>query len=445
MTMSWKNSRIEFERASRVIPGGVNSPARAFRAVHGHPIVMQKAEGPFLYDVDGNRYIDYIGSWGPMILGHRHPKVVSAVKSELDRAMSYGAPSPLEADLAERVVAAVPSVDQVRMTSSGTEAAMSALRVARGYTGRDFIIKFAGCYHGHVDSLLVQAGSGAMTLGTPTSPGVPADLVKQTLVLRYNDIDQLHDTFRQRPGQIAAVMLEPVVGNMGLVAPVSGFLETLRKLTRDDGALLIFDEVMTGFRLAYGGAQERFGIIPDMTAFGKIIGGGMPVGAYGGRADVMAKVSPAGPVYQAGTLSGNPLAMASGIATLDLLRVPGVYDRLEFLADRLARGLEKAAQDAGIPHTVPRVGSMLTLFFHPEPVLNVDIASQADTERFARFFWKMMSRGIYWPCSQFEALFVSLAHTEELIDETIAAARESLCEIAHEEMSPGSAPAPWPT
>jgi glutamate-1-semialdehyde 2,1-aminomutase len=444
MEMTWAKSKAEFERASRVIPGGVNSPARAFRAVHGHPIVMQKAEGPFLYDVDGNRYIDYIGSWGPMILGHRHPRVVDAVKRELDHAMSYGAPSPLEADLAERVVAAVPSVDQVRMTSSGTEAAMSALRVARGFTGRDFIIKFAGCYHGHVDSLLVQAGSGAMTLGTPTSPGVPADLVKHTLVLRYNDIDQIHAIFRAHPKKIAAVMLEPVVGNMGLVAPQPGFLETLRDVTKQDGALLIFDEVMTGFRLAYGGAQSRFGITPDLTAFGKIIGGGMPVGAYGGRADVMAVVSPAGPVYQAGTLSGNPLAMASGIATLDLLKEPFFYEKLETLSARLATGLDQAALDAGIPHSVPRVGSMMTLFFHPDPIHNYDTASQADTLRFARFFWKMMRQGIYWPCSQFEALFVSSAHTTELIDHTIAAARTVLAEIAHEDSTLGPTPEPWP-
>jgi glutamate-1-semialdehyde 2,1-aminomutase len=444
MSMSFRKSQAEFDRARRVIPGGVNSPARAFRAVHGHPIVMAKAEGPFLYDVDGNRFIDYIGSWGPMILGHRHPAVVEAVQRELDRGMSYGAPSPLEADLAERVIAAVPSIEQVRMTSSGTEAAMSALRVARGFTGRDLIIKFAGCYHGHVDSLLVQAGSGAMTLGTPTSPGVPADTVKHTLVLRYNDLDQLRDAFARHPGEIAGVMLEPVVGNMGLVAPVPGFLETLRELTHKDGSLLIFDEVMTGFRLALGGAQERLGVIPDMTALGKIIGGGMPVGAYGGRADVMAKVSPAGPVYQAGTLSGNPLAMASGIATLDRLREPGFYERLEKLSARLAAGLAKGASDAGIPHTVPRVGSMLTLFFHPGPVTNDEVASQADTTRFARFFWKMLRRGMYWPCSQFEALFVSASHTDELIDQTIVAARDSLSEIAHEDSSPGPFPIPWP-
>jgi glutamate-1-semialdehyde 2,1-aminomutase len=405
---------------------------------------MAKAEGPILEDVDGQRYVDYIGSWGPMILGHRHPEVVAAVERELNRGMSYGAPSPLEADLAERVIQAVPSIDQVRMTSSGTEAAMSAIRVARGFTGRDYIIKFAGCYHGHVDSLLVQAGSGAMTLGTPTSPGVPADLVRNTLVLRFNDFQQVRETFARMPGEIAGVMLEPVVGNMGLVPPEPGFLQTLRELTSKDGSLLIFDEVMTGFRLAYGGAQERFGITPDITALGKIIGGGMPVGAYGGRADVMAKVSPIGPVYQAGTLSGNPLAMASGIATLDQLRDKSVYDRLEKLSARLADGLGKAACDAGIPHTVPRVGSMMTLFFHPEPIRDYDGASQADTGRFARFFWKLIRRGIYWPCSQFEALFVSAAHTEELIDQTIAAAREALCEIAHEDMSPGDPPAPWP-
>jgi glutamate-1-semialdehyde 2,1-aminomutase len=326
----------------------------------------------------------------------------------------------------------------VRMTSSGTEATMSALRVARGFTNRDIIIKFAGCYHGHVDALLVKAGSGALTLGTPTSPGVPAAVTANTLALEFNNLAQVAQAFERYPHQIAAIILEPVVGNMGLVPPVTGFLEGLRELTIRHGALLIFDEVMTGFRLAYGGYQARIGVTPDMTALGKIIGGGMPVGAYGGRAEIMASVSPLGPVYQAGTLSGNPLAMASGLATLRVLRESLPYEHLEALAERLAKGLDRSAQRAGIPHIVQRVGSMLTLFFQPGPVVHFEDACRSDTKRFARFFWKLLDRGVYFPCSQYEALFVSAAHTADLIDETIAAADQALAEIAHEDsVAPG--------
>lgn len=432
MVTSWPASEREFQRACRTIPGGVNSPARAFGAVGGHPIIIAEAHGAMLVDIEGNEYIDYIGSWGPMILGHQHPKVVAAVSDALQKAMSFGAPSLLETELAERVVQAVPSVEMVRMVNSGTEASMSAIRLARGYTSRDRIIKFAGCYHGHVDSLLVQAGSSATTLGTPSSPGIPKGCTADTISLRYNDLAAVEQAFAEFPDQIAAVILEPVVGNMGLVKPVRGFLEGLRDITARHGALLIFDEVMTGFRLAYGGAQEVFGIQPDLTVFGKIIGGGMPVGAYGGRAEVMQKISPAGPVFQAGTLSGNPLAMASGIATLDELRANPPYERLEIAADTLATGLDRAAADAGIPHTVARQGSMLTLFFNPDPVTDYDVATKSDVRTFGKFFWKMMQRGVYWPCSQYEALFVSAAHTDELIRQTIDAAYDSLREIARE-------------
>jgi glutamate-1-semialdehyde 2,1-aminomutase len=438
MATSWPTSEREFIRTQKVIPGGVNSPARAFKAVGGHPIVIAKADGPFLHDVDGNRYIDYVGSWGPMILGHRHPRVVEAVLRELGHGMSYGAPTAIEATLAEKVVEAVRSIELVRMTSSGTEAAMSSIRLARGFTGRDIVVKFAGCYHGHVDSLLIQAGSGATTLGTPTSPGVPMAVVKDTVVLPFNDIARIEDLFREKGDLIACVILEPVVGNMGLVPPEPGFLEILRVLASRHGAVLIFDEVMTGFRLSYGGYQKLAEITPDLTVLGKIIGGGMPVGAYGGRADIMAKISPSGPVYQAGTLSGNPLAMASGLATLEVLSTESPYPRLEHLSDRLEKGLKTASSDAGIPSIVQRRGSMITIFFQSgEKVVNYSDACQSDTNRFARFFWKLMAQGIYWPCSQFEALFVSATHTEELIDETIAAARQALSEIAHEDSQAG--------
>jgi glutamate-1-semialdehyde 2,1-aminomutase len=423
-----------FERAKRSIPGGVNSPARAFGGVGGEPLIIERGEGSYLFDVDGNRSLDYVGSWGPLILGHRHPEVMAAVEKALSKGTSFGAPTELEAELAEMVIAAVPSIERVRMVNSGTEATMSAIRVARGFTGRDRIIKFAGCYHGHVDSLLVKAGSGAMTHGTPSSPGVPAGCTADTLVLEFNDPQGLEDAFLAAGDKIACVILEPVVGNMGVVLPEPGFLETAARLCRKHGALLIFDEVMTGFRLAYGGAQERLGkgISPDLTTLGKIVGGGLPVGAYGGRADVMNQVSPVGPVYQAGTLSGNPLAMACGIATLSVLKRTSPYERLEAETTRLAQGLAEAARAAGMHTSIAHIGSMFTFFFHPEKVVNYSVASRCDTKRFARFFWGMIERGVYLPCSQFEACFISTAHTSADIDHTLSAAREVLREMARD-------------
>ena len=419
-------SHNEFQRAQQLIPGGVNSPARAFGGVGGEPPFIERGSGAYLYDVDGNKLLDYVGSWGPHILGHRHPAVIEAIQQTLARGTSFGAPTVQESELAELVIDAVPSIEQVRMVNSGTEATMSAIRLARGFTGRDKIIKFAGCYHGHVDSLLVQAGSAALTLGTPSSPGIPAGCTADTLSLEYNDTQQLAEVFAAQGSEIACVILEPVVGNMGVVAPSTEFLQTLRRLCDEHGALLIFDEVMTGFRVAYGGAQERFGMRPDLTSLGKIIGGGMPVGAYGGRADVMKSISPTGPVYQAGTLSGNPMAMACGIATLRTLKETDPYAELERKTKRLVAGLSKAAGKADVPHTVPHVGSMFTLFFNAEPVTNYTVSSQNDTERFARYFWGMLDRGFYLPCSQFEANFVSVCHTDEDIDATIAAAGESI-------------------
>ena len=422
-------SDAAFRRALKVIPGGVNSPARAFGAVGGTPVHMASGEGPFLTDVDGNRYVDFVGSWGPHILGHRHPAVMEAIADALTRSTSFGAPTPAETELAELVVEAVPSIEQVRMTNSGTEAAMSAVRLARGATGRDKIVKFAGNYHGHVDALLVSAGSGALTLGHPSSPGVPAGCTADTLVLDYNDPQQLADAFETYPDDIAAVFLEPVCGNMGLVLPTDEFLNACRDLTTRHGALLGFDEVMCGFRVAYGGAQSRFGVTPDLTMLGKVIGGGMPVGAYGGPAEVMKHISPVGPVYQAGTLSGNPVAMACGVATLRALRDGDVYDRLDRLAARLEDGLDDAIAETGAAACVQRCGSMLTLFFTPGPVRNLTDAQRSDTEKFAAYFHGMLDRGVYLPCSQYEAMFVSAAHTDELIDETVAAAREMLNDL----------------
>ncbi len=424
------NSLAAFARAQHAIPGGVNSPARAFGAVGGTPIFIAKGAGQYLYDIDGLRYLDFIGSWGPMILGHAHPAVVKAAVETLQNGTSFGAPTELESRLAEMVIDAVPSIEMVRFVSSGTEAAMSAIRLARGHTGRNVIVKFAGCYHGHVDALLVSAGSSALTLGVPNSPGVPVGATQDTVVLRYNDIQQLADLFAARGDEIAGVMLEAVVGNMGLVVPTPEFRKELRRLTQQHGALLIYDEVMTGFRLSYGGAQELLGDLPDMTALGKIIGGGYPVGAYGGRADVMKSVMPAGPVFQAGTLSGNPVAMAAGIATLNELKTNPPYARLEAQSARIEMGLRSAAQSLGIPHQVNRVGSMWTFFFTGTPVTNLDTAKTVDTHRFAQFFWLMMDRGIYLPCSQFEAAFTGGAMTEANIDETIVAATESLAVMA---------------
>jgi glutamate-1-semialdehyde 2,1-aminomutase len=422
-------STAAFDRARQVIPGGVNSPARAFGAVGGSPPFIARGEGAYLFDLDGNRYLDYIGSWGPMILGHCHPAVMEAAIAAVRNGSSYGAPCELETELAEMVIEAVPSVEMVRFVSSGTEATMSAIRLARGYTGRDLIVKFAGCYHGHVDSLLVSAGSSALTHGVPNSPGVPKGCTDDTLVLKFNDVAGLKTLFQAKGDKIAGVILEPVVGNMGLVVPTVEFREELRRLTRHHGAMLIYDEVMTGFRLAYGGAQQLLGDRPDITAFGKIIGGGYPVGAYGGRADIMKKMMPAGPVFQAGTLSGNPVAMAAGVATLRELKAHPPYRRFEELGARLGSGLGRAAKDLGLTCQFNRLGSMWTLFFTGTQVVDYDTAKTADTKRFARFFWEMMDRGFYLPCSQFEAAFLSTPMTEKEIDETIAAAKESIAAV----------------
>jgi glutamate-1-semialdehyde 2,1-aminomutase len=424
--MKRARSQEAFTKAGRLIPGGVNSPARAFGAVGGDPIFISRGEGPYLYDLDGNRYLDYVGSWGPLILGHCHPRVTAAVEEALRRGATFGAPTELETQLAELIVAAVPSIEMVRMVSSGTEASMSAIRLARGHTGRDVIVKFAGCYHGHVDSLLVQAGSSATTLGVPNSPGIPQSCTRDTLALRFNDVNALEEAFSAHGSRIAGVIVEPVVGNMGLVPPRPEFLSALRELTRNHGALLIFDEVMTGFRLAYGGAQQLYKQTPDLTVLGKIVGGGLPVGAYGGRAEIMKRVMPAGPVFQAGTLSGNPLAMAAGIATLEELRDHPPYARLEQMGAKLEKGLGDAAHAAGVLHQLQRVGSMWTLFFTGKSVIDYDTAKTSDTARFARFFWAMMERGIYLPCSQFEAAFLSAAMIDDHIDQTITAAREVL-------------------
>ena len=422
--MPREKSRIAFARAKQLMPGGVNSPARAFGGVGGEPIFFERGRGAYLFDLDGNRYIDYIGSWGPMILGHCHPAVNAALGAAIARGTSCGAPTEAESELAELIIAAVPSIEKVRLVNSGTEATMSALRLARGFTGRDVVIKFAGNYHGHVDSLLVAAGSSAATLGVPNSPGVTRGAAQDTLVLDYNDPSGLARAFNERGREIAAVILEPVVGNMGVVVPTGEFLRAARELTARHGALLIFDEVMTGFRVGYGGAQSLFGIRPDLTTLGKIVGGGLPVGAYGGRRAIMDHVLPAGKVFQAGTLSGNPLATAAGIATLKFLRDESPYVRLEQLSAHLAAGLSEAAKAARIPHSLARVGSMLTLFFNPDPVVDWPTASSSDTARYARYFWGLIDRGVYMPCSQYEALFVSTAHSDADIDATVAAARD---------------------
>ena len=427
-------SHAAFARARRLIPGGVNSPARAFGAVGGEPIFFARAEGQWLTDVDGHTYLDYIGSWGPMILGHRHPRVLAAIERALATGTSYGAPTEAESGLAERIIDAVPSVEKVRLVSSGTEAAMSAVRLARGFTGRDRIVKFAGNYHGHADSLLVAAGSSAATLGVPDSPGITAGTARDTLVLEYNDPAALEDAFAAQGDAIAAVLMEPVVGNMGLVVPTPEFLTTARRLTQAHGALLVFDEVMTGFRLAYGGAQELLGVTPDLTTLGKIVGGGLPLGAYGGRADVMDHVLPVGKVFQAGTLAGNPLAVAAGTATLEELRDHPPYAHLERLGSRLEAGFRAAAADAGITAWTARVGSMMTTFFQsgpePVPVTGWKTAVLSDTRRYAAFFWGMIDRGVYLPCSQYEALFFSAMHTPDDIEATVAAARATLAAIA---------------
>lgn len=411
-----------FARAGRCIPGGVNSPARAFGAVGGTPRFIARAEGAYIFDLDGERYIDYVGSWGPMILGHTHPEVLKAVQAAVEKGTSFGAPTESETDLAERIIAAVPSIEKVRLVNSGTEATMSAIRLARGYTRRDKIIKFSGNYHGHADSLLVAAGSSAATLAVPNSPGVTQGSAADTIILAYNDPRAVQAAFAEQGHEIAAVILEPVVGNMGCVLAEDEFLQVLREETCKFGSLLIYDEVMTGFRVAFGGAQSLQGITPDLTTLGKIVGGGLPAAAYGGRAEIMDHILPAGDVFQAGTLSGNPLATAAGNAILRELADPAVYERLEMLSARLHQGLDRAAEK--IPHTVARVGSMLTLFFNSEQVTSWAVAEKCDTAQFAQYFHGMLNRGIYLPCSQYEAMFVSAAHTQEDIEKTISAAEE---------------------
>jgi glutamate-1-semialdehyde 2,1-aminomutase len=415
-----------YQRAVRVIPGGVNSPVRAFRSVGGEPLFIREARGARITDADGNEYLDYVGSWGPMILGHAHPEVLAAVHAAVDRGTSYGAPTELEVRLAEKIAAAVPSVEVVRLVNSGTEAVMSAIRLARGFTGREKIVKFEGCYHGHSDGLLAKAGSGLATLGIPESPGVPAAFAALTLSVPFNDLDAVRDAFRANPGEIAAVVVEPVAGNMGCVPPEPGFLEGLREVTREQGALLLFDEVMTGFRLAYGGAQARYRVTPDLTTLGKVVGGGFPLAAYGGRREIMERMAPAGPVYQAGTLSGNPVAVSAGLAQLALLEDGQVYALLEERGAQLEAGLNDAARAVGVPCTVNRVGSMITAFFTQGPVRNYDDARACDTARFGAFFRAMLERGVYLAPSQFEAAFLSAAHTEEDIRRTVEAARSCL-------------------
>jgi glutamate-1-semialdehyde 2,1-aminomutase len=424
-----ERSRALFAEAQQLLPGGVNSPVRAFRGVGGDPVFIARASGPYLFDVDGNRYLDYVQSWGPMILGHSHPAVLAAVTEACANGFSYGAPTAAESELARLVIDSVPSIEMVRFVNSGTEATMSALRVARAYTQRNKIIKFSGCYHGHADMLLVQAGSGVATMGLPDSPGVPAETTAHTLIAPYNDAEAVEALLLTYPNEIAAVIVEPVAANMGLVLPQPGFLEELRRLTQEYGALLIFDEVMTGFRVALGGMQERVGITPDLTCLGKIIGGGLPVGAYGGRREIMQLVAPAGPMYQAGTLSGNPLAMAAGIATLTELRRPGQYAELERKARLLGDGLTEAIEQSGIAAQFVRIGSMFTIFFNAQPVSNYAEAKSSDTQRFAHFFWSMLRQGIYLPPSQFEACFISLALEDSMLAETVNCARKALEEI----------------
>jgi len=422
-------SKVLFSEASKVIPGGVDSPVRAFKSVGGDPLFIESAKGSRIVDVDGRSYIDYVGSWGPMIIGHADERVLEAVIEAAGKGTSFGAPTERETDLARLVIQAVPSVEKVRMVNSGTEATMSAIRVARGVTGRDRIIKFNGCYHGHADGLLVRAGSGALTLGVPDSPGVPADYARNTLIAEYNDLDSVSRLFSQHKGEIAAVIVEPVPGNMGVMVPAEGFLQGLRDMTTDEGALLIFDEVMSGFRVSFGGAQALFGVTPDLTTLGKVIGGGLPVGAYGGKSGIMDCVAPEGPVYQAGTLSGNPLAMAAGIATLEILGRPGTYDALEKSAAVLEKGLTEANRAAGIELAFNRVGSMFTTFFTPGPVRDFSGAGAADTVMFGKYFRAMLEEGIYLAPSQFEAAFISLAHSGEDIAATVRAHERALSKV----------------
>lgn len=417
--ISRNQSEQLFAEALKYIPGGVNSPVRAFRAVGGRPFFVNRAAGAHVWDVDGNEYVDYVGTWGPAIHGHAHPKIIQAVQEAARQGTSFGIPNPFEVTMAKLITSAIPSVEKVRMCNSGTEACMSAIRLARGFTGRDKIVKFDGCYHGHADSLLVKAGSGALTFGNPDSAGVPAAFTQHTIVLPYNDPEAVKAAFAANPAQIAGIILEPVAGNAGLYVPKPGYLEFLREVTAVNGALLIFDEVMTGFRLAFGGAQERFGIKPDLSCFGKIIGGGLPVGAFGGRADIMDKLAPLGPVYQAGTLSGNPVAMAAGIAALEELQATDAYARLEAAGASLEEGMKKAAKDAGVPVTFNRCGSMFCGYFTDQPVHNLADAMRSDRERFAKYFHGLLEAGVYLAPSQFEAGFISTAHTDEDIEKTV--------------------------
>jgi glutamate-1-semialdehyde 2,1-aminomutase len=420
-----------FSAAQVHIPGGVNSPVRAFRGVGGDPVFFESALGPYVFDADGNRYVDYVGSWGPMILGHAHPDVLAAVESRLHKGLSFGAPTQLETTMADTVCSLVPSMEMVRMVSSGTEATMSALRLARGFTGRDKIVKFEGCYHGHADSLLVKAGSGALTFGEPSSPGVPAALAELTITLRYNDLEQVQETFAKIGHEIACIIVEPVAGNMNCIPPVPGFLEGLRAVCDQSGALLILDEVMTGFRVALGGAQAHYGIRPDLTALGKVIGGGLPVGAFGGRRDIMERLSPLGPVYQAGTLSGNPIAMAAGLKTLELISAPGFYDRITARTVELTDGLLARAAAAGVPLAVNRVGGMFGIFFTEAPqVTNYAQATACNQDQFRAFFHAMLERGVYLAPSAFEAGFVSITHEKPQIQATLDAAEQAFAQVA---------------
>lgn len=418
-----------FDRAQLRLPGGVNSPVRSCKAVESSPLFIDRADGAYLYDLDDNRYIDYVGSWGPMILGHRHPRVLEALEDVLNKGTSFGAPSLAEVELAEMICKAVPSMEMVRMVNSGTEATMSAIRLARGFTKRQMIVKFDGCYHGHADSFLVKAGSGLATLGISSSAGVPEDLSKLTLSLPYNDLSELEKAFKKYADEIACVILEPVVGNAGLILPADGYLEGLRELCTKHGALLIFDEVMTGFRVAYGGAQERFKIKPDLTCLGKIIGAGMPVGAYGGRKDIMEMIAPLGPVYQAGTLSGNPMAMYAGLAQLRMLQIPQTYEQLEQRINRLAEGLQELAKKSSVPFQVVSITGMICVFFTKSKITDFSSAQTSDTKTFTKFWQAMLAKGIYWPPSQYESAFISLVHTKKDLDETLAAFEESLKSI----------------